>query len=209
MFTGIVKSMGMVRDIQSVGGDVRLEIETGGLSLAGCSDGDSIAVSGACLTMIEHSTNHFVADVSTETLSLTTLGELEKGDPVNLELSLTLQDLLGGHLVTGHVDGLAILVSRKPDGRSERFEFEVPDKLAGYIASKGSVCLSGTSLTVNSVQGRYFSVCLIPHTLEVTTLGGLTTGDRVNLEIDLVARYVERLNSWNGQAEPINNDDPT
>ena len=196
MFTGIVKSIGRVANTRAMTRDMCVEIDSGDLDLDGCSQGDSISVSGVCLTMVKRSGNRFTADVSAETLELTTLGSLVEGDPVNLELALTLSDSLGGHLVTGHVDGLAILVSREIDGRAERFDFEVPAGLARYIATKGSVCLDGTSLTVNSCKGRVFSVCLIPHTLEVTTLGTLTVGDKVNLEVDLLARYVERLNSY-------------
>lgn len=193
MFTGIVTSTGTLQEKQRVGGDCRLHIQTGELSLAGARAGDSICVSGACLTMLEPDENAFYADVSQETLSLTTLGGIEEGDSINLELALTLDDRMGGHLVTGHVDGLAHLVSRHEDARAERFQFEVPRSLARYVARKGSVCLDGVSLTVNEVEGCCFSVCLIPHTLEITTLGSLQPGDAVNLEVDLVARYVERL----------------
>ena len=143
--------------------------------------------------MLEPSATGFFADVSLETLSLTTLGQLRDGQAINLELALGLEARLGGHLVTGHIDGKARLVSRHEDARAERFEFEVPDRLARYIAKKGSACIDGVSLTVNEVDGSKFSVCLIPHTLEITTLGGLGTGDEVNLEVDLIARYLERL----------------
>jgi riboflavin synthase len=136
---------------------------------------------------------HFRADVSQETLGLTTLGLLREGQAVNLELALQAHDRLGGHLVSGHVDGMATLLARRPDGRAERLEFEVPGPLARYLARKGSVCLDGVSLTVNDVDGCRFGVCLIPHTLEVTTLGALRPGQHVNLEVDLVARYLERL----------------
>lgn len=193
MFTGIVLSTGTLQEITEIGGDVRLAIDTGSLSLAAAREGDSICVSGACLTMLQPSEHCFSADVSQETLGLTTLGRLEKGGTVNLELALSLEDRMGGHLVTGHVDGMARLVSRYEDARAERFEFEVPAELARYVARKGSVCLDGVSLTVNEVDGRRFSVCLIPHTLEITTLGSLQPGDPVNLEVDLVARYIERL----------------
>jgi riboflavin synthase len=143
--------------------------------------------------MLELTEFSFAADVSQETLGLTTLGRLEIGGQVNLELALGLDDRMGGHLVTGHVDGMAQLVSRHQDARAERFEFEVPRPLARYIARKGSVCVDGVSLTVNDVDGARFTVCLIPHTLEVTTLGDLQAKDPVNLEVDLVARYIERL----------------
>jgi riboflavin synthase len=143
--------------------------------------------------MLEPDRNSFWADVSAETLELTTLGTLEPEKHVNLELAMTLTDRLGGHLVTGHVDGMARLLSRNPDARAERFEFEVPAGLQKYVARKGSICIDGVSLTVNEVDGRRFSVCLIPHTLAVTTLGELLPDHRVNIEVDLLARYVERL----------------
>ena len=184
---------GTLLEKQPAGGDLRLRIHTGQLDLGHSRDGDSIAVSGACLTMLQPADHAFYADVSTETLELTSLGALEAGQAVNLELALTLQDRLGGHLVTGHVDGMAVLIARSPDARSERFEFEVPAELARYVAQKGSICIDGVSLTVNKVQANRFSVCLIPHTLAVTTLGDLRAGSRVNIEVDLIARYVERL----------------
>ena len=193
MFTGIVETTGTLVDRTDMGGDCRLVIDTGPLSLEGCSTGDSISVSGACLTMLDPGPNRFSADVSMETLSLTILGGLEVGAPVNLELAMGVNDRMGGHLVTGHVDGLGTLLSRVEDARAERFEFEAPMGLARYIARKGSVCIDGVSLTVNAVEGRRFSVCLIPHTMDITTLGKLQPGDRVNLEVDLVARYLERL----------------
>jgi riboflavin synthase len=193
MFTGIVETTGTLVERIDMGGDCRLVIDTGSLSLAGCETGDSIAISGACLTMLEPEANRFSADVSMETLSLTILGGLEVGSPVNLELAMGVNDRMGGHLVTGHVDGLGTLRSRVEDARAERFEFEAPPGLARYIARKGSVCIDGVSLTVNEVRGKRFSVCLIPHTMEITTLGRLQPGDRVNLEVDLIARYLERL----------------
>lgn len=193
MFTGIVATTGIVQEKTSLGGDIRLLIEAGSLEFDACRMGDSISVSGVCLTMLEPGGHCFAADISAETLELTTLGSITAGKPVNLELALTLADRLGGHLVTGHVDGIARLVSRTPDGRAERFEFEVPAGLEKYVARKGSVCIDGVSLTVNDVTLKKFSVCLIPHTLSITTLGSLQPGDGVNLEVDLVARYVERL----------------
>lgn len=193
MFTGIVASTGTLKSIDMIGGDSRLHISCSGLGLESAQSGDSISVSGACLTMLEPDATGFFADVSQETLSVTTLGQLRQGQAVNLELALSLEARLGGHLVTGHVDGKATLVSRRPDARAERFEFEAPPQLARYIAKKGSACLDGVSLTINGVDGPKFSVCLIPHTLEITTLGRLTPGDEVNLEVDLIARYLERL----------------
>ena len=193
MFTGIVETKGTLEQKIDIGGDCRLVIHTGNLSLEGCSTGDSISVSGACLTMLDPEPYRFSADVSQETLSLTILGGVEAGSEVNLELAMGLQDRMGGHMVTGHVDGLAELVSRHQDARSERFVFGVPAGLSKYIARKGSVCIDGVSLTVNGVDGNRFDVCLIPHTMEITTLGRLQPGDTVNLEVDLIARYLERL----------------
>lgn len=197
MFTGIVTAKGSLRQKTPLGGDCRVWIECGQLPLAGARSGDSVCVAGVCLTMLEPvslaGAGQFHADVSQETLSLTTLGLLREGQAVNLELALQADDRLGGHLVSGHVDGMATLVARRSDARAERLEFEVPGPLARYVARKGSVCLDGVSLTVNDVDGRRFGACLIPHTLEVTTLGALRPGDRVNLEVDLVARYLERL----------------
>jgi riboflavin synthase len=209
MFTGIVTAKGSLRQKTRLGGDCRLWIDCGRLPLDGARTGDSVCVSGVCLTMLEPVMDagvnsgvnsgsgagggRFHADASQETLGLTTLGQLREGQAVNLELALQAQDRLGGHLVSGHVDGMATLVSRRPDARAERLEFEAPGPLARYLARKGSVCLDGVSLTVNDVDGCRFGVCLIPHTLEVTTLGALRPGERVNLEVDLVARYLERL----------------
>ncbi|MBT8048795.1 MAG: riboflavin synthase [Xanthomonadales bacterium] len=193
MFTGIVETTGKLEQKVSMGGDCRLHISCSDLNLETLRAGDSISVSGACLTMLEPDASGFFADVSTETLALTTLGQLREGQRLNLELALGVKARLGGHMVTGHVDGKARLISRNEDARAERFEFEVPASLARYVAKKGSVCLDGVSLTVNEVDGRTFTVCLIPHTLEITTLGNLAPGDEVNLEVDLIARYLERL----------------
>ena len=193
MFTGIVSAQGALQEKIDMGGDSRLTIGCGSLDLQGSREGDSIAVSGVCLTMIEPGESGFLADVSKETLKLTTLGNLEPGLPVNLELALALEDRLGGHMVSGHVDGMGHLLSRRQDARSERFEFELPGDIVRYVARKGSITIDGVSLTVNDVNGAWFSVCLIPHTLEATTLGVLRSGDAVNIEVDLIARYLERL----------------
>jgi len=202
MFTGIVAAMGSLRTKEPLEGDYRMRFDVPAPLMQGCSSGDSICVSGACLTMLAPDETGFSADLSVETLEKTRLGRLEPGDPVNLELALRASDRLGGHLVTGHVDGYASLKSRMQDGRSERFVFETGPGLARYVAPKGSVCLDGVSLTVNDVDGREFSVCIIPHTLEVTTLGLLAEGDKVNLEIDLLARYLERLNTYGAGTSP-------
>jgi riboflavin synthase len=193
MFTGIVEAIGRIQRIESRGVDSRFTIAAGGLDRTRLSVGDSIAVQGCCLTAAELTGEGFVADVSAESLSRTTLGHLGEGDGVNLEASLTLQTPLGGHLVSGHVDGVGAVVDRWAEGRSERWRFRVPDELARYIATKGSVAVDGISLTVNAVDGPYFDVNIVPHTSEVTTLGDYGAGDRVNIEVDLLARYVERL----------------
>lgn len=193
MFTGIIQATGEVRAVDEVGGDARLRIGVGDLNLERVSRGDSIAVSGVCLTVVEFTQDEFAADVSQETLSLTTLGALEVGSRVNLEPSLTLATPLGGHLVSGHVDGVGRLQSLQPDARSTRMEFAVPAELGRYVARKGSITIDGTSLTVNDVAGDAFSVNIVPHTLERTIMGGYEPGTRVNLEVDLVARYLERL----------------
>ena len=193
MFTGIVQGVGRVRSVEPRGGDVAMWIETGDVSLAGVETGGSIAVNGCCLTAIEFDGNAFKADLSRETLALTTAGKWAPGTPVNLELALTAGQALGGHYVTGHVDGVGEVVARHEDARSIRVEFEVPEDLARYIARKGSVCIDGVSLTVNGVAGRRFDVNLVPHTLEVTILGGYRPGTRVNIEVDIIARYLERL----------------
>ncbi len=193
MFTGIVQGLGTVVALTPRAGDVELVIDVGGVGLGDVAVGDSIAVSGACLTATRIDGTRFAADVSNETLAKTTLGRLAPGGRVNLEKALKAGDALGGHYVSGHVDGLARLAQAHDDGRSLRLSFEVPAELARYVAPKGSVTLAGVSLTVNEVEGRCFGVNLIPHTREVTTLGALVPGDEVNLEIDVIARYVERL----------------
>ena len=193
MFTGIILAVGKIAEIQPKGGDYRLKIETGKLSINDANLGDSIAVNGVCLTAVELGNNYFCADVSNETISRTSLKSASVGASVNLELALTPTTRLGGHIVSGHVDGLGTVVSRHQDGRSYRFKFKVPDELAKYIAEKGSICINGVSLTVNEVDGAMFSVNIVPHTLKETTLGEMVAGAEVNLEVDLLARYMERL----------------
>ena len=193
MFTGIIQAVGRVARLEARGGDVRLAIDTAELDLTDVQLGDSIAVSGVCLTAVALDVRGFSADVSNETLALTTLGKLQAGDPVNLEKALRLADRLGGHLVSGHVDGLGKVVAIAPDGRSQRWTFEVPAAISRYIAAKGSVCIDGTSLTVNEVGGHRFGVNLIPHTVEHTAFHARRVGDAVNIEVDVIARYVERL----------------
>ncbi len=195
MFTGIIQALGHIAMSEPRGGDRRLIVEAAALGLDDVREGDSIAVAGVCLTTLDVTAATFAADVSIETLEHTTLGALQVGDTVNLEKALRLSDRLGGHLVSGHVDGLATVVDVHDDARSQRWTFEVPAALARYIAAKGSVCLDGVSLTVNAVDGTRFGVNLIPHTQAVTTFGARRAGDRVNLEVDLMARYAERLAS--------------
>jgi riboflavin synthase len=193
MFTGIVQAVGRISKLEPKGGDVRLSLDTGKLNMAGVARGDSIAVSGVCLTVVLVDGSGFDADVSRETLSLTTLGELKTGSRVNLEKALTLVTPLGGHLVSGHVDGIGRVLSMQDDGRSVRFRIEAPPGLARYIAHKGSISVDGTSLTVNGVSGPVFDLNIVPHTLKETMTGEYKVGTRVNLEVDLIARYLERL----------------
>ena len=195
MFTGIVQAIGSIARIEPRDGDTRLHIDAGALDLSDVAVGDSICVSGVCLTAIGVEGSQFAADVSVETLSRTTLGTLQSGKCVNLEKSLRLADRLGGHLVSGHVDGLGTVVSVTPDARSQRWTFELPSALARYVAEKGSICIDGVSLTVNEVAANRCGVNLIPHTIDVTTFRDKLPGDAVNIEVDLIARYVERLRS--------------
>jgi riboflavin synthase len=202
MFTGIIQAVGSITHLEARGGDVRLRIRTGKLDLADVRLGDSIAVNGVCLTAVDLPGDGFAADVSRETLSLTTLGDLVPGNAVNLEKALTLATRLGGHLVSGHVDGVGRVAERRDDARSVRFVIEAPAPLARYIAHKGSICVDGTSLTVNAVNGARFDLNIVPHTLQETIFAGYTPGTRVNLEVDLVARYLERLLLGERAAEP-------
>jgi riboflavin synthase len=193
MFTGIVQAVGEIQSIAPRGGDVQMLIGARKLGLAGVAIGDSICVSGCCLTVTRIEGESFAVDVSTETLNVTTLKSWRVNERVNLEKALVAGQPLGGHYVTGHVDGIARVVARHDDARSVRVQFEVPAALAKYIARKGSACVDGVSLTVNEVEGTRFSVNLIPHTLEVTTLNAYRAGTQVNLEVDIIARYVERI----------------
>ncbi len=193
MFTGIVQSVGIVREVQPRDGDVTIVVDTPGLSLETATLGDSIAVNGVCLTATRLEPGAFAADVSRETLAMTTLGDWSAGTRVNLEQALKAGQPLGGHYVTGHVDGVGRVISRQEDARSVRVEFELPAQLARYVARKGSVCIDGVSLTVNAVSAARFDVNLVPHTLEVTILGQYRAGTAVNVEVDIIARYLERL----------------
>lgn len=193
MFTGIVSGIGRLAAVERRGGDVRLSIEAPPGFLRGVKPGDSIACGGVCLTAVRLAPRRFAVDVSVETLRATTAGAWRPGTRLNLEKALTLAQPLGGHLVSGHVDGVGRLAAREPAGRSVRLRFSVPRALARYIARKGSVCVDGVSLTVNEEGAGGFGVNIVPHTLRHTTLGRLKPGDPVNLEVDLVARYLEKL----------------
>jgi len=193
MFTGIIQAIGRIQKMEQKGGDVRLTLNTADLALTNSDLGDSIAVNGVCLTAIGWTENGFMADVSRETLDKTSLGFLRQGSPVNLEKALTLNTALGGHLVSGHVDGLGTLTSLRNDGRSIRYEFSVPQQLAHYIAEKGSITIDGTSLTVNHVEANVFGVNIVPHTRDNTVFQFYEINTRVNIEVDIIARYLERL----------------
>jgi riboflavin synthase len=193
MFTGIIQAVGKIAQREQRGVDARLFIHTGDLPLDNVQLGDSIAVNGTCLTVILLQTQGFWADVSTETLTHTTLGALPLNSPINLEKALTLQTHLGGHLVSGHVDGVGHITQIYAEGRSLRIHIQIPTELAKYIAHKGSICVDGISLTVNSVQLNEFTLNIVPHTLEKTTLAAAKVGQHVNIEVDILARYLERL----------------
>ena len=193
MFTGIIEALGEIRALTPKGGDVRLYVDTGKLDLADVKLGDSIAVNGVCLTAVDLPGDGFWADVSRETLSLTSLGGLKPGSKVNLEKALMPTSRLGGHLVSGHVDGLGEVVSRADNARAVQFRLRAPAELARYIALKGSITVDGVSLTVNAVDGAEFELTIVPHTLGETIMADYRAGRRVNLEVDLLARYLERL----------------
>ncbi|RBP50786.1 riboflavin synthase [Arenicella xantha] len=193
MFTGLVETIGTVSAKRAVGGDVRISIRAADYQDRTVALGDSIAVNGVCLTVIELNGDEFSFDVSLESINHSLIGQWQVGTRVNLEMALLPTTRLGGHLVSGHVDGLAELIGLTGDARSWRMDFKVPDDLKRYIAKKGSITINGTSLTVNAVNDNCFDVNVIPHTFEVTTLGDLSIGDKVHIEVDLIARYLERL----------------
>ena len=197
MFTGIIQAVGKVSSLELKLGDARLRIQTNDLDLSNVALGDSIATNGVCLTVAGLPGDGYWADVSKETLAFTTLGDLKQGVPVNLEKALTPASMLGGHIVSGHVDGVAEVISRHSDGRSERFRLKVPSDLAKYIAHKGSVCIDGVSLTVNEVENSEFEVNIVPHTIEKTIFREYVVKTRVNIEVDVIARYLERLVTGN------------
>ena len=197
MFTGIIQSKGSIKEIFSSSDGARLKINTNALDLSDTNVGDSIAVDGVCLTVTELTESSFTADVSNETLTCTTFSALKQGKNVNLERSLRVNQGIDGHLVSGHVDGIGAVNSIEKDGDSVRIKIEVQGNIIKYIAKKGSICINGVSLTVNSVENNFFDVNIVPHTLSATTLGDLSLQSNVNIEIDQIARYVERLLSQN------------
>ena len=200
MFTGLIEGVGTLSSREDRGGDARLRIEVGTLPFDGVARGESIAVNGACMTVVEFDERAFAFDASNESLALTTLARLPIGAPVNLERALRAGDRLGGHLVSGHVDGVGEVRQIRPDARAQRWRFGAPPALMKYLAHKGSICVDGVSLTVNAVEGDAFEVVLVPHTLAHTAFAATRVGDPVNLEVDQVARYVERLLSAEGGA---------
>lgn len=198
MFTGIIKAMGTIGAIKRRGGDVRLRVVSDGLPFEDYEVGESIAVNGVCLTAVELRKDGFDTDVSVETLDVTGLGVLGVGDAVNLEPSMSLGDRLGGHLVSGHVDCIGTVMRHEADARSIRLAIEIPREFGRYVARKGSITVDGVSLTVNEVRGATFEVNIIPHTAEVTIIGAYQVGSKVNVEVDVVARYIERLVAGDG-----------
>jgi len=202
VFTGIIKAVGKIARLQPQGGDLRLTIVSGGLDWQEFALGESISLNGVCLTAIEFLADGFVADVSGETLRVTALGDLAEGAKVNLEPSVSLGERLGGHLVSGHVDCVGKIKTREADARSVRLVIEHPAEYGRFIASKGSVCVDGVSLTVNEVSAESFGVNIIPHTAAATIIGGYFSGSEVNIEVDLLARYLERL-LGSGEESPI------
>lgn len=193
MFTGIIAAVGKVESVQPNGGDLRLKVDAGKLDLNDVKLGDSIAINGVCLTVVAINGTQLSFDVSRESLDRTSLGQVTSGTRVNLEKAMAVGDRLGGHIVSGHVDGLGKVVRMKPSARSVEFRFEVPSSLERYIAEKGSICIDGTSLTVNRIGPGWFEVNIIPHTMQETIISEYKTGTLVNLEVDLIARYLERL----------------
>ncbi len=201
MFTGIIEAIGTIAMIEPKGKDARIFIHTGKLDLSDVKMGDSIAVNGVCLTAVALPREGFWADVSGETLARTRFADIKEGSRVNLEKALTPSTRLGGHLVSGHVDGIGEIVERSPAGRSVRFRIRAADELARYIAEKGSICVDGISLTVNAVEGAVFELNIVPHTLIETIMDDYRVGTQVNLEVDIIARYLERLLQGDKAAE--------
>lgn len=200
MFTGLIEGVGRLAARELRGGDARLRVAVGSLPFADAQLGESVAVNGVCLTVVAFDAAGFEADASTETLALTTLGQLAPGRALNLERAMRPSDRLGGHLVSGHVDGLGHVAAVHDDARAQRWRFGAPAALLRYVAAKGSICVDGVSLTVNAVDDAGFEVALVPHTIAHTAFAQTASGDAVNLEVDLVARYVERLLQAQGDA---------
>ena len=193
MFTGIIAAIGKIESVQAKGGDIRLQVATHNLDLSDVKLGDSVANNGVCLTVIAMTQGSLSFDVSRESLDRTSLGNVKAGSEVNLEKALAVGDRLGGHFVSGHVDGLGKVINKQESARSVQFRFEVPSGLERYIAEKGSICIDGTSLTVNKAEKNWFEVNIIPHTMQETVMKSYRVGTQVNLEVDLIARYLERL----------------
>ncbi len=207
MFTGIIEAVGKIEARSQEKGEWRLKFFTGDLDLSDVKIGDSIAVSGCCLTVVEKHATAFLADVSNETMRCTSLGTLEIGSAVNLEKAMLATDRFGGHIVSGHVDGVGHLIKVENEGQSIKMTFKIPSNLSKYVAAKGSICVDGTSLTVNEANDDYFAVNLIPHTQDQTVSGSYQIGDSVNLEVDIIARYLERMNEGlNNKAHEITKD---
>ena len=204
MFTGIIRGIGALAESRDSGGDRQITIDVGALELPGLAVGDSVAVNGVCLTVTGLGDRRFSADVSVETLQVTTLGSLDIGAGVNLEPALRVGDALDGHFVMGHVDGVGRVRTVESAARSQRIEFEIPAALAPYVARKGSIAIDGVSLTVNAVTGSVLEVNIVPHTSEMTIISGYTVGTAVNIEIDMIARYLERLASADGDSDGVN-----
>lgn len=200
MFTGIIEAIGTVKNLTEVNSEWRLELDVSQLDMSDVKLGDSIAVNGCCLTVVAMTANSFAADVSNETLRCTSLSLLKTNSRVNLEKAMQATDRFGGHIVSGHVDGVGKLIESSQEGQSVKLVFEVPDELSRYIAAKGSICIDGTSLTVNEVTQNSFAINVIPHTQTETIIGDYQLGRPVNLEVDLVARYLERLMSGNSNS---------
>jgi riboflavin synthase len=203
MFTGIIEAVGTVQSMHNIKDEWRLLIDCAQLDMSDVKLGDSIAVSGCCLTVVELDQQSFAADVSNETLRCTALGNVKNGTRVNLEKAMLATNRFGGHIVSGHVDGVGVLKSSAAEGQSKKLNFDAPKEICKYIASKGSICIDGTSLTVNEVDGTQFSINVIPHTQTETIIGDYEIGQQVNLEVDLVARYLERLVQGKDEEQPI------
>tara|TARA_Y100000385_G_scaffold82718_2_gene84708 strand:+ start:7664 stop:8326 length:663 start_codon:yes stop_codon:yes gene_type:complete len=204
MFTGIIEALGEVTRLERINSEWRLEINTGLLNLDDVKIGDSVSVNGCCLTVVSLGESTFGADVSNETLSCTSLSSLKPGSRINLEKAMAAVGRFGGHIVSGHVDGVGTLYSQKEDGQSRRLVFEAPEEISRYIAGKGSICVDGVSLTVNAVMNNQFSINVIPHTQKETIIGSYVEGQEVNLEVDLFARYLERLLDGTGRTDSDN-----